>query len=142
MNNKVFIDSNIFIYLYSTDEPHKQDISQKVIEKYDCIISTQVLNEFCNVCLKKFHRSTEEIEAALNEISNHTTVTAIEENLIKLALKIQKQYKYSYFDCLMIASALDSGCSRLITEDLSDKQVIDKQVEIVNIFSRSELLKE
>ena len=44
MNSKAFIDTNIFIYLYSEDEMQKQSISQRVVD--NCIISTQVLNEF------------------------------------------------------------------------------------------------
>ena len=74
MNGKSFVDTNILIYLYSNDEPQKKIISQKIIEKYDCEISTQVLNEFSNVCLKKFKKSTEEIELALNEIIENITI--------------------------------------------------------------------
>ncbi|GMO44224.1 MAG: hypothetical protein Pg6C_06090 [Treponemataceae bacterium] len=49
MNDKAFIDTNVFVYLYSKDEINKKDISQIAVDKYDCIISTQLLNEFCNV---------------------------------------------------------------------------------------------
>ena len=56
MNEKAFIDTNIFIYLYSEDEVKKQHISQKAVDKYDCIISTQVLNEFSNVCIGKLNQ--------------------------------------------------------------------------------------
>jgi predicted nucleic acid-binding protein len=38
MNDKAFIDTNIFIYLYSEDEKLKQNISQRAVEKYDCTI--------------------------------------------------------------------------------------------------------
>jgi predicted nucleic acid-binding protein len=34
MNDKAFIDTNIFIYLYSEDEEQKQNISQNAVEKY------------------------------------------------------------------------------------------------------------
>ena len=52
MNDRAFIDTNVFIYLYSEDESEKQNTSQIFVDKYNCIISTQVLNEFCNVCIK------------------------------------------------------------------------------------------
>jgi predicted nucleic acid-binding protein len=137
MNSKAFIDTNIFIYLYSKDELIKQEISQKIIEKYDCTISTQVINEFCNVCLKKFKKPIEEIKLALNEIIENCTISFVETYNVMKALEINKQYGYNYFDCLMIASALDSGCKYLITEDLADGQIIDKKLTIVNIFSRN-----
>lgn len=141
MSGKVFVDTNIFIYVYSNDEPQKKIISQRTIEKYDCIISTQVLNEFSNVCLKKFNKSTEEVELALNEIIGNSIVSLIDTNSIKQALKIHKQYGYNYYDCLMIAMALNSNCEYLITEDMADGHIIDKKLTIVNIYSESNIKK-
>ena len=135
MNEKAFIDTNIFIYLYSEDEVKKQYISQKAVDKYDCIISTQVLNEFSNVCIGKLNQSTVEVELAIDEIVSQCTVLLIEEHNIKQALDIHKRYGYKYFDCLMIASALSSDCKFLITEDLADGQIIDNKLTIMNIYS-------
>jgi putative PIN family toxin of toxin-antitoxin system len=137
MSDRVFVDTNIFIYLYSNDEPQKKIISQKTLEKYDCIISTQVLNEFSNVCFRKFKKSTEEVELAINEIMENSTVSLIDNNTIKLALKIHKQYGYSYYDCLMIAAAFDSNCKYLITEDMADGQIIDNKLTLINIYSEN-----
>ena len=134
MNDKAFIDTNIFIYLYSEDEMQKQNISQKVVDKYDCIISTQVLNEFSNVCIGKLNQSTGEVEMAINEIIEQCTVTLIEKHNIKQALEIHKRYKYKYFDCLMIVSAINSGCKYLITEDMANGQIIDNKLTIINIY--------
>ncbi len=49
MKDKAFIDTNVMIYLFSVDEPEKQEKSKVVFEKYYCITSIQVLNEFSNV---------------------------------------------------------------------------------------------
>jgi len=141
MNNKAFIDTNIFIYLYSEDEIQKQNNSQKTVEKYDCIISTQVLNEFCNVCIGKLYQSTDKIELAITEIVEQCTVMLIENHIIKKALEIHKRYKYKYFDCLMLASALASGCKYFITEDMADGQTLDKKLKIINIFSENNVKK-
>jgi predicted nucleic acid-binding protein len=135
MSDRVFVDSNIVLYLYSNDEFEKQDISKKIIAKYSCIISTQVLNEFCNVCLKKFNKSAEEIDLALNEITASCDVTLVDTVTIEQALKIHRKYGYSYYDCLIIASALQSNCRYLITEDMADGQMINNTLEIVNIYS-------
>ena len=43
--DKAFIDTNIFIYIQRTDEPDKTKISEKTIDFFDCVVSTQVLNE-------------------------------------------------------------------------------------------------
>jgi predicted nucleic acid-binding protein len=141
MNDKAFIDTNIFIYLYSEDEIQKQNISQRTVDKYDCVISTQVLNEFSNVCIGKLNKLTEEIELAVNEIIEQCTVLLIEEHNIKQALEIHKQYGYKYFDCLMLVSALNSDCKYFITEDMSDGQIIENRLTIVNIFSERNIKK-
>ena len=135
MNNKVFVDTNIFIYLYSEDEVPRRTISQKIFDKFNCTISTQVLNEFSNVCIGKLAQSTEEVESALNEIIEQCTVLLIESHTIKQALEIHKRYGYKYFDCLMIASALISDCTYLLTEDMADGQIIDNKLTILNIYS-------
>jgi predicted nucleic acid-binding protein len=136
MNNKAFIDTNVFIYLYSEDEIEKRNKSQTVVDKYDCIISTQVLNEFCNVCIKKLNKTTDEIELAVKEIIGQCTVNKIEKEHINEALKIHKKYGYGYFDCLMIVSALNADCKYLLTEDLAAGHIIDDTLTIVNIYAQ------
>ena len=136
MSDSAFVDTNVCIYLYSEDELEKKDISQKAVNKFNCIISTQVLNEFCNVCIKKLNKSVDEIEAAVKEITGQCAVAAIEKAHIEHALKIHKKYGYAYYDCLMIASALNSHCKYLLTEDMADRQIIDGSLILVNIYSQ------
>jgi predicted nucleic acid-binding protein len=52
---------------------------------------------------------------------------------VEHALWIQDRYGFSYYDCLMVASAIESGCDYLFTEDLKDGQLIEG-VTINNIF--------
>jgi predicted nucleic acid-binding protein len=134
MDGKAFIDTNVFIYLYSEDELEKQNISQRYVNRYDCIISTQVLNEFCNVCIKKLNKTADEIQLSLEEIIEQCAVCKIENEHISRALEIHKKYGYGYFDSLMIASALNSGCKYLLTEDMADGQIIDNKLTIINIY--------
>ncbi|MDR2481255.1 MAG: PIN domain-containing protein [Spirochaetaceae bacterium] len=137
MNDKAFIDTNVLIYLYSVDEFEKRNISQTAVDTYDCIISTQVLNEFCNVCIKKLNKTTDEIKLAVEEIIGQCAVTKIEREHISQALETHKKYGYGYFDCLMIVSALNSGCKYLLTEDMNDGQLIDEKLTIVNIYAQA-----
>jgi predicted nucleic acid-binding protein len=141
MNDRAFIDTNIFIYLYSEDEIQKQNISQRAVNKFDCIISTQVLNEFSNVCIGKMNKSTEEVKLAVSELIEQCTVFLIDEHNVKQAIDIHKQYGYKYFDCLMLVSALNSDCKYFITEDMSDGQIIDNSLTIINIYSEKNIIK-
>jgi predicted nucleic acid-binding protein len=134
MNGRAFIDTNVFIYLYSEDEKEKQIIAQKAVDKYERIISTQVLNEFSNICIKKLSKNAEEIELAIDEMIEQCSVLTLERGDIKQALNIHKSFGYNYYDCLMVASALNSNCDYLLTEDLADGQIIENKLKIVNIF--------
>ena len=69
------------------------------------------------------------------------TISIIDSNCIKLALKIHKQYSYNYYDCLIIAAALNSNCEFLITEDMADGQIVENKLTIVNIFSENNVKK-
>ena len=59
--SKVFIDTNIMIYAYNKTYPDKRRIAQEEIDKYESVISTQVINEFCNISLYKLKRTPDEV---------------------------------------------------------------------------------
>ena len=47
------------------------------------------------------------------------------QGLYHRALDIQARYRYGFYDALIIAAALDAGCTRLYSEDLQHGQRID-----------------
>jgi predicted nucleic acid-binding protein len=135
MKDKVFIDTNVLIYLYSVDEPNKKQKAISVFDNYDCITSTQAINEFCNICIKKMRKNNKDIALAVNEIINICKLELIGMwETINTALQLHNRYNYSYFDCLMLASALNSNCKCIFTEDMSDGQIINDKLKIINIF--------
>ena len=136
MKDKAFIDTNVFVYLYSEDEIQKQKQAQDAIEKYECVTSTQMLNEFSNVCLKKLRIPTDIISNSIDEIADACGIILVDTEIIKSALNLQRKYGYSYYDCLVIASALSLNCKYLLTEDLSNLQLIENSLIILNIFEK------
>ena len=134
MSGKIFLDSNIFIYIYSNTEQLKSDICKNAISENDCCTSTQALNELSNVCLKKWKIDRLTIENAIDEICSACEVNLIDDDTIKKALYINEKYKYSYYDCLMLASAIENGCQKIFTEDMHDGQLVENTLTIVNIF--------
>ncbi|WP_041611049.1 PIN domain-containing protein [Treponema primitia] len=128
-----FLDTNVLIYAYSEDDLRKQNIAVNAIDTHKCIVSTHILNEFCNVCIKKLHYPIDQILESINEILHACALFMVNENTIKEALVIQDRYKYSYYDSLVIASALKCECTLLLSEDLQDSQKINNTT-IKNIF--------
>ena len=135
MSDKVFFDSNMLIYLYSGTTPTQSTkIGQLLVKHDDIFISTQVLNELANVLRKKWQMSCEEIQQVLSEVVAGLDVSIVTYSTIQQALRLVSRYRYSYYDSLIIAAAIECGATILYTEDLKHNQKIDDKLSIVNPF--------
>ncbi len=123
MRDKIFIDTNILLYLYDIDGRKKNQA--KEILKSNHYISTQVLNKFTNISIKKIKLNGDELENNLQKIIEKTTVFTFNEQTIRFAIKIQNRYKFQYYDSLIIATALENNCNILYSEDMQHNQIID-----------------
>lgn len=133
MRDKAFLDTNILIYLYTEDDKNKRETVLNVLDDYDCITSLQTFNEVSNVLLRKFSLSAEQIKDHLDNIEMVCSdVMPIHRYTINKALELKERYCFSYFDCLMLASALEGNCEIIFTEDMSDGQVIGNTLTIRN----------
>lgn len=134
MPAKVFLDSNVLIYLYSEDEPEKAELAQQCAQEPDAWISTQVLNEVSNVLRRKQKQTYPAILNVVRELQSNFQVTTITTQTIEQALLLGARYRYSYFDSLMLASALEQGCTVLYSEDMQDGQVVEGLLRISDPF--------
>jgi predicted nucleic acid-binding protein len=64
---RAYVDTNVFAYMYSENEPYKREIAINAINEYDCVFSTQTLNEFCNICTRKWHLPLDDIRRAIKK---------------------------------------------------------------------------
>ncbi len=136
MNGKTFFDTNVVVYLYSSDEPDKRETAQSLIEQNDPVVSTQVLSELANTLSRKFALSFDVVAQAVVEVQDACTVLPVMPETILLALTLAKKYKYSYYDSLILASALSAGCNTIFTEDMQHGQVIENSLTINNPFKK------
>lgn len=136
IRDKYFIDTNIFVYAkLNIDDEYKHLSAKEFLAAIsaEVITSTQVLGEFYNVLSR--HRIDDEfIQTAIIDLLKYSKVRVITLNTIKLCWNIKKKYKYQYYDSLIIASALESGCSVLYTEDMQHGQVIEEKLKLINPF--------
>jgi len=135
--DKAFVDTNVFVYLYSgdTEDSDKRRRAYGVLNQYNCQISTQVLNEFSHICIRKLKYDSDNIQDFIRQICSYCDLSYIDEEMIGQALRIHAKYGYSYYDSLMIASALERDCNYLLSEDMADGQVIEGTLTIKNIFA-------
>ena len=108
MQGRAFLDTNIIIYFFSTHDEIKRNKAYEVLNKHNCVSSIQVMNESCNVWLKKFAMSAELISGFLDSVEMVCEeVLPIQRSTIDSALSLKERYGFSYFDCIMLASALE-----------------------------------
>ncbi|MCL1843038.1 MAG: PIN domain-containing protein [Defluviitaleaceae bacterium] len=135
MPDKIFLDTNIIVYLYSIDENDKRDTCCEFVNRADCITSIQVMNEASNVWFKKYKLGKSGIAKYLDEIESICDeVMLVRRKTINMALDIKERYHYSLYDCLMLASALEASCTIILTEDMQNGQVINGILKIINPF--------
>jgi predicted nucleic acid-binding protein len=124
MNARAFLDTNILIYAFSESEP-RTAIADELLSR-GFIVSVQVLNEFVNVAFRKLNMPWKRVLDLLNAVNtlcpNPLPVTF---KTHRKALQIVERYRYHMYDALIIASALESSCLTLYSEDMHNGQVIE-----------------
>ena len=135
MNADAFLDTNILLYPYDSSSEEKGRICSKLYERYSCCTSVQALHEFCSVNTKKWKQDEAVIARAVQEIRDVCQIGMVSLSTLYTALSLHYHYNYAYFDCLMLASALEYGCKFFISEDMSSGQVIENRLLILNPFT-------
>lgn len=142
MSAECFIDTNLFIYQMEALDERKATIADHIIRKgietRNACISFQVVQECLNTAIRKAEvpLSTDETKHYLDTVLAPLFRIPASLSLYNRALDIQARYRYGFYDSLIVAAALDAGCTRLYTEDLQDGQRIEG-LTIEDPFSES-----
>ncbi|MDY6963001.1 MAG: PIN domain-containing protein [Pseudomonadota bacterium] len=118
-----FIDTNILIYLVSSDA-RKADAAEEAV-RAGGYVSVQVLNEFANVARRKLGFSWTEVHVFLASCRALLDVVPLTMDVHDLGLRLAERYQLSVYDAMIAAAALESGCDRLLSEDLQDGMTIE-----------------
>ena len=127
-----FADTNVVVYALSKDDA-KIAVAEGILEKQPTI-SVQVINEFLNVCRIKLGMDVPTRHNLARELIAGCNVVALEPRLVEKAMEVEVQGQISYWDALIVAAALLSGCDTLYTEDLQHGRTFDGQLTVVNPF--------
>ena len=137
--DKVFLDTNILVYAYDVSSGKKHDIARNIVADLwnlrTGVLSIQVLQEFFITVTKKIPKPLD-IKTARDIIRDFLLweVADNDGELMLAAMDVQMKYQYAFWDSLIIAAAIKSGASILLTEDLNNGQIIE-DVVIKNPFA-------
>lgn len=135
MTDRIFIDTNLWVYLFSDDIEKRRATCELIRDNFKTIhVSSQVLGELFNVLTKKNITGLEKAQKIVDRISNDFFVLSIDKEIVKEAITVKLRYGYSYWDSLIIASALKVKAGILYTEDLHHNHTIENELKILNPF--------
>ena len=130
---RVFIDSNIIVYLVDNRSKEKTKKAQDFLSP-DFFISTQVIAENVNVCLKKLHLNKETTFDFARRVLNRFRILQITEATLLKSFEISIKYQLSSWDSIIIATAILNSCSIIYSEDMQDGLIVENSVTIINPF--------
>jgi predicted nucleic acid-binding protein len=136
--NRCFVDTNVLIYVHDrTAGPKHQRAKQIVRELWESsagVLSTQVLQELCINTRRRIRppATTDELLDIVQAYLGWKVVVNTGESILK-ALQIERRYKISFWDALIVNAAEEGGCEVLYSEDLSAGQHYGSVV-VVNPF--------
>jgi len=139
MSAEAFIDTNVFVYHLDGSDARKQAIAEDIVRtalrSENACISYQVVQECLNVIGSKARvaLTVEQSHAYLDAVLLPLMKVGASANLLRRALDLRARWQLSFYDALIVASALAAGCTRLWTEDLQHGQRIES-LTIVDPF--------
>lgn len=132
MSAEDFLDTNVLVYtLDETDEAkHRraEQLVQRSIEMGTGCISYQVVQETLNVATRKLGFSAGDARTLLVCVLKPLWRVLPSGELYERGLTFHDRYGFSFYDSMIVASAVESGCTRLYSEDLQHGQRIQSLV--------------
>jgi predicted nucleic acid-binding protein len=126
-----FLDTNILVYAVDLDSPDKRAVAQRLVTRalveQTGIISFQVVQETLQALTRKSRvvATSEDTQDFLVNVLTPLWKVHPSTAIYTRALHIQSARGFSFYDSLILATALESGCKRLLTEDLQHGQQVD-----------------
>ena len=120
-----FIDTNILIYAEDSGMGVKHQIAVDLVARLarqdTGSLSTQVLAEYYKAATKKLHMTSEEAEETIRDLSCWKIHRPSHADIIR-AIGLQRRYRLSWWDAMIVNSALESAAGILWSEDLGNGQ--------------------
>ncbi len=132
----MFIDSNIWLYSFIKDAEGKHQIAARLIQenKQRIAISLQVINEVSINLIKKANFKEEKIEKLINSFYEDYRIIDQDKDVLTNASKLRNALSLSFWDSLIVSTALKGECNLFFSEDMQHNQVIENNLKIVNPF--------
>lgn len=139
---RCFVDSNVWLYAFiEGGDANKSFQARSLVQANDITVSTQVINEVCVNLLKKVSFAEADVRRLVASFYRRYAVVSLGQATLIKASRIRGRHSFSFWDSLIVASAILAGVDVLYSEDMQDGFEIEN-VRIVNPFSVDQSHKE
>ena len=141
MKDRFFVDTNVIVYAHDTAAGAKHGAARALIERLweerSGVVSTQVLQELYVTVRRKVATplAPEEAKLLIGDYLRWEVVVNDGEAILA-AIELEKRFKLSFWDALIVHAATQSGADTLYSEDLGDGRSYG-DVRVVNPFRTS-----
>ena len=129
MSAEDFLDTNIFVYMLDGSDDFKrqraEELVQRSLSRGTGCISYQVVQETLNVAIRKLGFADEDSRTLLAHILAPLWTVYPSADLYERGLEVRARYRFGFYDSIIIAGAIESGCTRLYSEDLQHGQRVE-----------------
>ena len=131
-----FIDTNVWLYAFvESQDGDKARIAKELIENNQPAISAQVVNEVCVNLIRLSDISEDEIQTLIASFYRRYPIFELSREVLVQASRLRGRYAFSFWDSLIVSSALQSGAGVLYSEDMQDGLMIEERLEVRNPFA-------
>jgi predicted nucleic acid-binding protein len=137
--SRAFFDTNVLVYLFDEDSPTKKERAIQVFAEHsrrgEIVLSPQVLQEFYVTVTRKLARplaNDKALEAVIH-LDSFASV-AVDGRIVVRAIQLHQEAALSFWDALIVQTALEGNCKRLFSEDMQHGRAFGDLV-IENPFS-------
>ena len=133
MPDKTFVDTNILVYAHDLQAGAKHSMAAQEIERIwhakTGTVSLQVLQEFYVTLTQKVATpvGAKTVRDLLEKCGSWEVVVPDVPDLLE-AVDLQKKNRFSFWDALIVQSALKAGCSVLLSEDFQHGQKVENLI--------------
>jgi predicted nucleic acid-binding protein len=132
--SSIFIDTNIWLYALSESQDKQKHLVAKALIRRTprIVMSTQIVNEVSFNLIRKFQAGESDIRKLIRSFHRKYLVIELNRPILLHASDLRTAYSFSFWDSIVIASALSASAKVLYSEDMHDGLVVLNQLTIVN----------
>ena len=133
---KSFADTNIWFYALTEQDIKLKEKADNLIydnRKTTCL-STRVINELCTNLIRKASFDESGIKLLIKRFYFDYEVVELNEEILLFASDLRARYPFSFWDGLIVASALAANAEILYSEDMQNRLTVENKLKIINPF--------